>query len=135
MICFLAPLAGTVEQHVIKSIYSRFSASCGGALPYALFPSALTEAAGKAGMSSGDAIRKLALLSDMSKLPSLEDLLLGGLSTEPSSSSPQRLNGSLSGMAPNPPPMRQSLSGMSPRLSRAGGSTEPLTHQVGVLMS
>ena len=129
MICFLAPLAGTVEQHVIKSIYSRFSASCGGALPYALFPSALTEAAGKAGMSSGDAIRKLALLSDMSKLPSLEDLLLGGLSTEPSSSPPPRLTGSLSGMAPIPP-MRQSLPGMSPRHSRAGGSTDPLTHQV-----
>ena len=127
---------GPVEQHVIKSIYSRYSATCGGVLTYALFASALTEASGKAGMSSGDAIRKLALLSEMSKLPTLEDLLLGGMSTESSqSSSPRhRLTGSgaangICASAPYPP-MRQSLSGVSPRLSRTGGSTDPLMHQV-----
>ena len=132
-----ATSTGPVEQHVIKSIYSRFSATCGGVLTYALFASALTEASGKAGMSSGDAIRKLALLSEMSKLPTLEDLLLGGMSTTEASQSAspqQRLTGSgvasgNCGMAPYPP-MRQSLSGVSPRLSRAGGSAEPLMHQV-----
>ena len=44
------PPTGPVEPHLIRSLYSRLSASCGGTMPYGLFQAALTEAASMAGL-------------------------------------------------------------------------------------